>query len=157
MIKVVLQGEKEKLSINAMIDSGAREDFINREVCQKYQVRTIATKNSRKIYLPDGNPSNMGPVSHIGKVPLTIGNYQELATLHVANLENLKVILGMLWRKGHNLKIDWGKNKITFDSERCTTWCLDKKGSVYGIPEAAAREENLMTRFSEIHIQDQGL
>ena len=34
MIKVVLQGKKEKLSINAMIDSGATEDFIDKEVCQ---------------------------------------------------------------------------------------------------------------------------
>ena len=88
---------------------------------------------------------------------MTIGNHQELATLQVANLQNHEVILGMSWQKGHNPKIDWGKNKITFDSERCTTWCLDKKSSVYGIPEATAREENLITRFSEIHIQDQGL
>ena len=42
MIKVILQGEKEKLSINAMIDSGATEDFIDKEVCQKHQISTIA-------------------------------------------------------------------------------------------------------------------
>ena len=31
MIKVFLQGEKEMLSINAMIDWGAAEDFIDKE------------------------------------------------------------------------------------------------------------------------------
>ena len=157
MIKVVLQGEKEKLSINAMIGSGATEDFIDKEVGQKHHISTIATENLREIYLPDGNPSDMGPVTHIAKVPMTIGNHQELATLQVANLQNHKAILGMPLLKGHNPKIDWGKNKITFDSKRCTTWCLERKSSVYGIPEATAREENLVIRFSEIHTEEQRL
>ena len=155
MIKVVLEGEKEKLSINAMIDSGATEDFIDREVCQKHQISTVATEHLREIYLTDGNPSDMGPVTHIAKVPMTIGNHQVLATLQVANLQNPEVILGMPWLKGHNPKIYWGKNKITFDSARCTTWCLDRKSSVYGVPEAKAREENLITRFSKIHAKEQ--
>ena len=153
MIEFVLQGKTEKLSINAMIDSGATEDFIDKEVCQKHQISTIATENPREIYLADGNPSDMGPVTHIAKVLMTIGNHQEVATLQVANLQNHEVILGMPWLKGHNPRIDWGKNKITFDSERCTTWCLDRKSTVYAIPEATAREENLIARFSEIHSQ----
>ena len=115
MIKVILQGEKEKLSINPMIDSGVTEDFIDKKVCQKHQINTMATENPREIYLADGNPSDMGPVTHIAKVPMTIGNHQELATLQVANLQNHEVILGMPWLKGHNPKIDWEINKIIFD------------------------------------------
>ena len=153
MIKVVLQGKKEKLSINAMIDSGATEDFIDKEVCQKHQISTIATENPSEIYLGNGNPRDMEPVTHIAKVPMTIGNHREVATLLVANLQNHEVILGMPWLKGHNSRIDWGKNKITFNSERCTTWCLDRKSTVYAIPEARAREENLIARFSESHSQ----
>ena len=132
MIKVILHGEKEKLSINAMIDSGATEDFIDKEVCQKHQIDMIATENLREIYLADGNPSDMGPVTHIAKVPMTIGNHQELETLQVANLQNHEVILRMPWLKEHNSKINWGKNEITFDSERCTTWCLDKRAQYTG-------------------------
>ena len=99
----------------------------------------------------------MGPVTHIAKVSMIIGNHQELATLQVANLQNHEIILGMPWLKGHNPNIYWGKNHITFDSERCTTRCLDRKSSVYGIPQAKAREENLITRFSEIHASGQRL
>ena len=68
-----------------------------------------------------------------------------------------KLILGMSCLKGHNTKIEWEKNRFTFDSERCTTWCLEKKSLLYGIPEAQAREENPMTRFSEIHAKEQRL
>ena len=102
MVKVVLQGKKEKLSINAMIDSGATEDFIDKEVCRKHQINTITAENPREIYLADGNPSDMGPITHIAKVPITIGNHQEFATLQVANLQNHEVILEITWLKGHN-------------------------------------------------------
>ena len=34
MMKVLLQGKKENTSINAIIDSGVTEDFIDKEVCQ---------------------------------------------------------------------------------------------------------------------------
>ena len=33
MVKVHLHGKKKTVIINAMIDSGAIEDFINQEVC----------------------------------------------------------------------------------------------------------------------------
>ena len=95
MIKVILQGEKEKLSINAMIDSSATEAFIDKEVHQKHQISKIATESLREIYLAHGYPSDMGRVTHIAKAPITIGNHQELATLQVANLQNHEVILGI--------------------------------------------------------------
>ena len=61
MIKVVLQGKKEKLSINAMIDSGATEDFIDKEGCRKHQISTIATENPREIYIATEIPATWDP------------------------------------------------------------------------------------------------
>ena len=61
----------------------------------------------------------------------------------------------MLWLKGHNPRIDWENEKITIDSERCITWCLNQSATVYVVPEPKAREENLITRFSEIQTRDQ--
>ena len=92
---MILQEKKEKLNINGMIDSGATEDFIHTEVCKKHQITTTATDSLRAIYLANGNPSNMGPVTHIAKVSMTIGNHQELATSQVVNLQNHEVIFGM--------------------------------------------------------------
>ena len=85
MIKVVLRGKQEKISINVMIDSDATEDFIDKKVCKKHQITTIGTENQRETYLADGNPSDMGPVTYIIEVLMTIGNHQELATLQMAN------------------------------------------------------------------------
>jgi len=60
MVKIELHSEKASATINAMIDSGATEDFIDREVCNKHWIKMIKAKNQREIYLADGKPSAMG-------------------------------------------------------------------------------------------------
>jgi len=49
MIRIRLHGIKDSITVNAMIDSGATEDFIDQEFCNKHQIRTIKAKNSREI------------------------------------------------------------------------------------------------------------
>jgi len=85
----------------------------------------------------------MGPITHTAKVPMDIGSHRELATFQVAKLRNHEGILGMPWLKQHSRGIKWGQGKITFESERCTTWCLKESPTVYAILEDKAREDNL--------------
>ena len=87
------------------------------------------------------------------KVHMDISSHKELTTFQVAILQNHEVILGMPWLRKHNLMIDWNDKKITFDDERCTTWCLNSSHVAYAIPEEKALEENLITRFSEIQAE----
>ena len=143
MIKVDLHGKYESVSINAMIDSGATENFIDKRLCEKHQITTKVAQKPREIYLANGNLSEMGPIPHIVVVSMEIGGHEEIATLQVANLPNHEIILGMPWLKGHNPKIDREEQKITFDSERCITWCLDKSATIYEVPETKAQEHNL--------------
>jgi len=95
MVKIQLHGEKESVTINAMIDSGATEDFIDREIINKHGIKMIKSKHSKEIYLADGKPSAMGPVTHMMKLPMDISSHRELATFQVAKLQNHEVILGM--------------------------------------------------------------
>jgi len=133
-----------------MIDLGATEDFIDREVCNKHRITMIKGKNTRVIYLADGKPRAIGPVTHMTKVPMDISSHRELATFQVANLQNHEVILGMPWLREHNPTSDWNDKRITFNSERCTTWCLKSSPVAYAVPEGKAQEENLITRFSKV-------
>jgi len=154
MVKIQLHGDRESVTINAMIDSGATEAFIDREVCNKHGIKMIKAKNPREIYLADGKPSAMGPVTHMTKVPMDISSHRELATFQVANLQNHEVILGMPWLREHNPTIDWNDKRITFNSERCTTWCLKSSPVAYAVPEEKALEGNLITRFSKIQAKN---
>jgi len=85
-----------------MIHSGATEDWFDREVCNKHGIKMIKAKNPTEIYIPDGKPRAMGPVTHMTKVPIDISSYRELATFQVANLQNHEVILGMPCLREHN-------------------------------------------------------
>jgi len=125
-----------------MIDSGATEEFIDEDFCNKYQIQTIKAKNWREIYLADGESSSIWPVTHIATVPIDIGAHRELANFQVANLQNHQAILGMPWLKHHNTRIDWEQGRIICDSERCTTLCLKEPQAVNMIPEAEALEEH---------------
>ena len=141
MIKIQLQGERQTVRMNAMIDSGATEDFIDKEVCSKHGIKMIQAKKVREIYLADGKPSAMGPVTHTTSVPMDISSHRELASFQVANLRNHEVILGMPWLQKHSPRIDWNDKKITFDSERCTSHSLKSSPVVtcIHVPEAVYR------------------
>jgi len=41
IVKIQLHGGKELVTINTMIDSGATENFIDREVCNKHGIKMI--------------------------------------------------------------------------------------------------------------------
>jgi len=121
MVKIQLQGEKEAVIINAMIDAGATEGFIDREVCNKHGIKMIKAKNPREIYLPDGKPSAMGPVTHMMKVPMDLSSQSELATFQGANLQNQEVIFRMARLREHKPIIDGNDKRIPLNSERCTS------------------------------------
>jgi len=154
MVQVQLHGRKESVTINPMIDSGLIEDFIDPEVCNKHGIRMIKAKNPLEIYLADGKPSAMGPVTHMTKVPMDISSDRELATFQGANLQNHEFILGMPWLREHNSTIDLNDKRITFNSERFTTWCLNSAPVAYAVPEDKALEENLITRFSKVQAKE---
>jgi len=137
-----------------MIDSGATEDFIDREVCNKHGIKIIKAKNPREVYRADGQPSAMGPVTHMTKVPIDLSSHRELATFQVANLQNHEVILGMPWVREYDPRLNWYDKRITLNSERCTTWYLKSSPVAYAIPEEKALEENLTTRFYKIQAKD---
>jgi len=147
MVTIRLHGTTRQITINAIIDSGATEDFIDKGFCSKYNIRTKQAKTIREVYLADGRPSAMGPIAHTAKVPMDIGSHRELAIFPVPKLPNHEVILGMPWLKQHSPRIDCGQGKITFESESGTTWCLKESPAVYAIPEDEAREENLKVEF----------
>ena len=60
MIKVTIHGEHGDVMINAMIDSRATEDFIDKTICDKHGILTILAENLREIYVADGKLSEMG-------------------------------------------------------------------------------------------------
>jgi len=77
MVMIKLHGATRQITITAMIDLGATEDFIDKGFGSKYNIRTKQAKTIREVYQADGRPSAMGPITHTAKVRInidTIGN-----------------------------------------------------------------------------------
>jgi len=102
MLTVRVHGTMRQITINAMIDSAATEDFTDNGFCSKYNIRTIKAKTIGDVYLADGRPSAMGPITHTANVPMDIGSHRQLPIFHVAQLPNYEVILGIPWLKQHS-------------------------------------------------------
>ena len=150
MVKVQLHGERESVTIKAMIASGATEDLIDKELFNKHGIKMLRAKNPRENYLAERKPSTMGLVTHMTKVPIDISSHSQLATFHLANLQNHEVMLVMLRLREHNITIDWKDKTITFNSERCTSCCLKSSPVAYVIPEDKALQQNLIPRSCKV-------
>src|SRR5437588_8673794 len=77
MIKTKIHNGKTEITTNAMIDSGATEDFIDYSFAMVHQLPQRKIKQPRNIYMVDGPASQAGPITHTTDVPLDIVNYSE--------------------------------------------------------------------------------
>ena len=142
MVKIQLHNGKKEITTNAMIDSGATEDFIDHNFAMVNDLPLKKINKPRDIYMVDGTVSKAGPITHMTELPMDIGLHKEKRTFLIARLVKHEVILGMPWLTNHQPNIKWGKKEITFESERCKTTCMEKSPTVYATPEKQALEEN---------------
>lgn len=80
MVKVKLHNGKQAITTNAMIDSGATEDFIDKGFCAQNNLPLTKVAKPREIYVVDGTASSAGPITHITTVPMDIGDHKEMIT-----------------------------------------------------------------------------
>ena len=106
----------------------------------------------RDIFVIDGKSSSVGPITHEAIIAMDIGSHREQIRFQVANLKKHEAILGMPWLKKHNPTIDWNKEQISFNSERCTEIFLKEPPVVKAILEEEAIRENLKTKILDVHL-----
>ena len=83
---------------------------------------------------------------------MDIGSHREQIRFQVANLKKHEAILGMSWLKEDNPTINWDKEQISFNSERCTEVCLRELPVLKAIPEKEPIGENSKTKVLDVHL-----
>ena len=151
MIQLKLHKGEKRITTNAIVDSGATEDFIDQQFCVQHQFPVRRLNQPRDIFVIDGKSSSVGPITHEAIIAMDIGNHREQIRFQVANLKKHEAILEMPWLKRHNPTINWDKEQISFNSERCTEVCLKESPVVKAIPEEAIRE-NLKSKILDVHL-----
>ena len=150
MIKRKLCNGENRITTNAMVDSGATADFIDQQFCIQHQIPVRKLEQAREVFVIDGKSSSVGPITQEAIIAMDIRSHREKIRFQLANLKKHEAILGMPWLKRHNPTINWDKEQLIFNSERYTEICLKNPPVVKAIPEEEAIRENLKTKVMDV-------
>ena len=104
-----------------MLDSGAMGLVISEEFMRRHKFKR--TKLERPVYVRnvDGTLNYAGPFVNTVEVEIFFKRYKERTSIDVIGGQKWSMILGILWLRRHNPKIDWRTEevKITRCPEEC--------------------------------------
>uniref|UniRef100_A0A803SNA3 ribonuclease H n=1 Tax=Anolis carolinensis TaxID=28377 RepID=A0A803SNA3_ANOCA len=120
--------KKGPVMIHAMIDSGATNNFIDREYADSLGLQYHDFKNARVVQAIDGRPLKTGPVSQWTEpTRMWIREHMEEISFFVTEVPHFPVILGIPWLTLHDPNISWTNRELQFASKHCQNHCLVAK------------------------------
>jgi transposase InsO family protein len=124
----------ETRSTNALVDSGATGEFIDRHYAKSSRFHLLKLSKPIPVFNVDGTPNEAGSVTEVVDVILRYKTHSERTLFAVSNLGKQKLILGHSWLRKHNPEINWetGEVKMSRCPPRCCAGC-----------RADAREERI--------------
>lgn len=112
------------LPLQALVDSGAEDSFIDEEVAKQcgLSLQPLPTPIMARAL----NGSFLAELTHY-TVPVTVvlsGSHSEQIRFCVMPAPHMPLVLGFHWLKLHNPQINWASNKISAWSTFCLSHCL---------------------------------
>ena len=122
-VNAALVWRSKSVPIPALIDSGADESFLDRQVAMQMNINLLPLDCPLQAKALNGLP-----LARVDSktVPVTIilSNHREDIELHIIDCPQTPLVLGFPWLKLHNPKIDWSTGKIQSWSTACHLNCL---------------------------------
>lgn len=112
------------LPLQALLDSGAKENFLDEQVATQAGFRLEPRDKSCTMLAMDGRL--LATVTHRTE-PLTLipsGNHRETIQFYILTSPTTLLILGFPWLSKHNPHIDWSLVRISSWSSLCHSVCL---------------------------------
>ena len=119
-----LRSPEVSLELDVFVDSGADENFLDRELAKQLQLIPEPLPVPREANALDGRL--LCHVTHrTPALSLTIsGNHAEMISFLLIDSPQVPLVLGLPWLKRHNPHIDWSTGLILGWSEFCLSSCL---------------------------------
>jgi predicted aspartyl protease len=106
-VPITLAGLNQRITVAAMIDSGASTLFINRKLVEKHNIRTCCLDQPITLLNIDGTPNRAGQITHVAPLQMTVGPVTESWEFVVTDLGPEEVVLGIEWLKKMNPCVNW--------------------------------------------------
>lgn len=127
------------IQTNVMLDSGATgKGFIDESFAHSNKLTLYELRNRRRLNVVDGRPSSAGDITHVVKLHMEIKGHREKMLFYVTKLGKYNVILGKPWLTDHNPNVNWSANIVTFNSDHCRKYCMEKGQYQLTVPGASS-------------------
>ena len=110
--------------LTILLDSGADESFIDRELVHQLGINTVPLDSPIETQALDGRPLARVERRTVPVNLLISGNHHESISLLVISSPLSPVVLGYPWLKTHNPQIDWATGRVISWSTHCLSHCL---------------------------------
>ena len=99
-------------SIEALLDSGATHNFIDKRAVEKLTLRTKVLPQKLQVNNVDGTLNQEGDITQYCNLWISRGSEAVKMGFYIANLGKDQLILGHPWFKIFNPTIDWTTNQL---------------------------------------------
>ncbi|GBE87281.1 hypothetical protein SCP_1005280 [Sparassis crispa] len=111
------QLEKEDVTTEALIDSGAAETFMNIHFAEENDFIRWELPKPITVMNADGTPNQMGTITHCTWKMMKIGGRKTLTRFLLTGIGKENILLGMPWLKRLNPMINWETGDFWFGKD----------------------------------------
>ncbi len=123
-VPVTLSWEGYQHQVQAMIDSGAAGDFLDRSLVRRLGIPFPITPSTPNRTALDGRPLEPGCIMEITyPLRLTVLQHQHMEEFYLIDSPEFPLILGYPWLHQHNPCIDWLAGTILSWGTACQVTC----------------------------------
>ena len=136
-----------------LVDSGATENFMDHSMVRRLGIGTRKLPVPRRIFNVDGTENIAGQLTEFCTLRVRKGDKNRLQTFYITALGADRAILGYLWLRTFNPRINWEEGKILGPEIRIETCGLGKqRREVLGRVLEAARRDPVWEEGDEVII-----
>jgi hypothetical protein len=99
-------------TVNALIDSGTTDNFIDFRTVAKLRLGTKKLPRARQLFNVDGTHNQAGLIEESVHLYIDRGDERVQTQLHITNLGRDRLILGYPWLEAFNPEINWAEGKL---------------------------------------------
>ena len=114
-IKVYVNTSNKRAETNALLNSGATENFITTQYVHWLRLPIKQLPRARKVCHMDGTPNKEGDITHFTNLEVQTGQKRVRMRFFLTNLGDQKLILGYPWFAAMQPKVDWARAWIDYD------------------------------------------
>ena len=123
-LPVTLWVHGKKVQTEALVDSGATTNFIDKTFVEQNHLVTNKLASPYNVLNADGTPNVAGRITDYVRAYVEIGSHKSTHYLFVTHLGNKNMMIGYSYLHQHNPSIDWRAGEWEFT--RCPDTCVDK-------------------------------